>query len=98
MNMQTNKPALLLAVPVGLAALGALTLARMLPAQAAEGNPTTLNVAAPELTGGPWLNTPPDAKGKASPVTLAARRGKVTIVHFWTFACVNCKANLPAYA
>ncbi|HVF10097.1 MAG TPA: peptide-methionine (R)-S-oxide reductase MsrB [Abditibacteriaceae bacterium] len=56
-------------------------------------NPATLSMAAPELSGGPWLNTP-DSK----PLTLAARRGKVTIVQFWTFGCSNCRANLPAYA
>ena len=48
---------------------------------------------APELVGGPWLNTPDN-----QPITLASRRGKVTIVEFWTFACSNCRANLGAYA
>jgi thiol-disulfide isomerase/thioredoxin len=49
-----------------------------------------MNQPAPELTGSPWLNSP-------VPVKLAARRGQVTIVHFWTFACINCKRNLPIY-
>jgi hypothetical protein len=47
---------------------------------AAAGNPTALNAVPPELTGGPWLNTP-----KNEPLPLSARRGKVTVVHFWTF-------------
>lgn len=47
---------------------------------------------APELTGGRWLNT----EGGAA-VSLAARAGKVTVVHFWTFACINCRRNLPVY-
>jgi len=55
--------------------------------------PTPLNHTAPELVGGPWLNTPGD-----EPVSLASRRGKVTIVHFWTYGCYNCQNNLPAYA
>jgi len=55
--------------------------------------PDEINMPAPELIGGPWINT---ADGK--PVNLASRRGKVTIVEFWTFACGNCQANLPAYA
>lgn len=55
--------------------------------------PTLLNVKAPELVGGPWLNTPGDG-----PISLALRRGKVTIVHFWTYGCYNCQNNLPAYA
>src|SRR5262245_31547964 len=44
------------------------------------------------LTGGPWLNTP---EGK--PIRLEELRGKPVIVHFWTFACYNCKNNLAAY-
>jgi len=47
---------------------------------------------APELLGESWLNTPGD-----KPITLASRRGEVTIVQFWTFGCSNCRANLPAY-
>jgi thiol-disulfide isomerase/thioredoxin len=54
--------------------------------------PAVLNAAAPELTGksSEWINA-------SAPVTLASRMGKVTIVHFWTFACYNCKNNLPVY-
>jgi thiol-disulfide isomerase/thioredoxin len=38
---------------------------------------------APELTGiTDWINSPP--------LTLAGLRGKVVLVHFWTFACINC--------
>jgi thiol-disulfide isomerase/thioredoxin len=38
---------------------------------------------APELTGiAGWINS--------APTTLAALRGKVVLVHFWTFGCVNC--------
>lgn len=55
--------------------------------------PTALHAQAPELTGGPWLNTP-----GGQPISLAGRRGKVTVVEFWTFGCSNCRANLPAYA
>ena len=40
----------------------------------------TTNRPAPELVGGPWLNTP---ENKA--VTLAWLRGKVIVLHFWTF-------------
>jgi len=38
---------------------------------------------APELAGiTDWINSPP--------LTLAGLRGKVVLVHFWTFACINC--------
>ena len=42
--------------------------------------PVVLRGAASELVGDSWLNTP-----KNAPVTLASRKGKVTILHFWTF-------------
>lgn len=50
--------------------------------------------AAPELVGNSslWLNT--DGKD----ISLQGRHGQVTMVEFWTFACSNCQANLPAYA
>ncbi|HEU0131010.1 MAG TPA: thioredoxin-like domain-containing protein [Mycobacteriales bacterium] len=45
---------------------------------------TTARVRAPELTGaGGWLNTP-------GPLSLAALRGKVVLLDFWTFCCANC--------
>ena len=34
-----------------------------------------------------WLNS--------SPVTLADLRGKVVLIDFWTFSCVNCVRTLP---
>ena len=41
---------------------------------------STMNRPAPELVGGPWLNTPEN-----KPVTLASPKGKVVVLHFWTF-------------
>ncbi|HEY5913029.1 MAG TPA: redoxin domain-containing protein [Verrucomicrobiae bacterium] len=49
-------------------------------------------IPAPELRGNSWLNVPPGEK-----LSLASRKGKVTVVHFWTFGCINCKRNLPFY-
>ena len=34
-----------------------------------------------------WLNS--------KPLTAQALRGKVVLVHFWTFACINCQRSLP---
>ena len=39
---------------------------------------------APELRGaGGWINT-------ESPLTLAGLRGKIVVLDFWTFCCINC--------
>jgi cytochrome c biogenesis protein CcdA/thiol-disulfide isomerase/thioredoxin len=46
---------------------------------------------APEFRGiQEWLNTP-DGK----PITIAGLRGKVVIVDFWTYSCINCLRTLP---
>jgi thiol-disulfide isomerase/thioredoxin len=46
-------------------------------------------VRAPELEGGRgWLNTD-------RPVSLAALRGKVVLLDFWTYGCVNCMHVIP---
>jgi thiol-disulfide isomerase/thioredoxin len=37
-----------------------------------------------------WLNTP---GGK--PLTLRDFRGKVVLVDFWTYSCINCQRSLP---
>ncbi|NMH80678.1 redoxin domain-containing protein [Pseudonocardia xinjiangensis] len=41
-------------------------------------------VRAPELTGRRWLNT------GGEPLSLAELRGKIVLLDFWTFCCVNC--------
>jgi thiol-disulfide isomerase/thioredoxin len=45
---------------------------------------TLVKVRAPELVGRGWLNT-----GDAQP-RLADFRGKVLLLDFWTFCCINC--------
>ena len=46
---------------------------------------------APELPG--------DARSlEGAPVRLAALRGQVVLLHFWTFACGNCEHMLPSYS
>src|SRR3989344_4753586 len=43
---------------------------------------------APEFVGlGPWHN--------AEPFTLASLKGKVVLVDFWTYSCINCIRTLP---
>ena len=46
-------------------------------------------VHAPELEGGvAWLNTD-------RPLTLAALKGKVVLLDFWTYCCINCMHIVP---
>ena len=45
--------------------------------------------AAPEFAGiDAWLNT-------ATPLTVAGLRGKVVLVDFWTYSCINCRRTVP---
>ena len=70
------------------AVLAASTLAAPWSARAAAPDALRDYGAAPEFTGlGTWLNSPA--------LTLAALRGKVVLVDFWTFGCVNCANTLP---
>lgn len=43
-------------------------------------------VHAPELAA-PWIN--------GSPVSLRAQRGKVVLIDFWDYTCVNCLRTIP---
>jgi len=47
--------------------------------------------AAPDFTGTQkWFNTP-----GGQPLTLAGLRGRVVLVDFWTYTCINCLRTLP---
>jgi thiol-disulfide isomerase/thioredoxin len=45
--------------------------------------------AAPPISSDVWLNTPPLAWDDL--------RGRVVMVEFWTFGCVNCRNVIPAF-
>ncbi|WP_375474829.1 cytochrome c biogenesis protein DipZ [uncultured Jatrophihabitans sp.] len=46
---------------------------------------------APAITGiSSWLNTSGDR-----PLSLASLRGKVVLIDFWTYSCINCQRTLP---
>lgn len=51
----------------------------------------TFNVTpynAPELTGiNSWINS--------DPTTIAALKGKVVLIDFWTYSCINCQRTQP---
>jgi thiol-disulfide isomerase/thioredoxin len=50
--------------------------------------PAAQRVAAPEFTGiDKWINS--------KPLTISGLRGKVVLIDFWTFSCINCVRTLP---
>jgi thiol-disulfide isomerase/thioredoxin len=47
------------------------------------------DIPAPEFVGiSKWLNTD-------KPITMASLKGKVVLVDFWTYTCINCIRTLP---
>jgi len=52
-------------------------------------NPFPDRPLAPELEGGiEWLNT-------GGPISMKDLRGKIVLIDFWTFCCINCMHVLP---
>jgi thiol-disulfide isomerase/thioredoxin len=86
---------MMLAPPKARALFGVLLLALASWHLRADAPRLPLGAPAPELVGNSWLNLPTNT---AAALTLASRKGKVTIVHFWTYGCINCRHNLSYYA
>jgi cytochrome c biogenesis protein CcdA/thiol-disulfide isomerase/thioredoxin len=46
---------------------------------------------APKIAGiSQWLNTPGD-----KPLSIGGLKGKVVLIDFWTYSCINCQRTLP---
>jgi len=53
-----------------------------------QAQPLKVEGMLPELSGAvAWLNSPP--------LTAAGLRGKVVVIDFWTYSCINCLRALP---
>ena len=63
---------------MGIKVIGLLTLAAAYVVSAAPSVPPEFTHSRPD----DWINSPP--------LTLATLRGKVVLVEFWAFECVNC--------
>jgi cytochrome c biogenesis protein CcdA/thiol-disulfide isomerase/thioredoxin len=66
--------------------------AKLIPAKKAykskDGNLNVQPYSAPEFTGlSAWINS--------DPTTLKELKGKVVLVDFWTYSCINCIRNNP---
>ena len=79
------KPSLAVIAPA-LSLSAALSLGLVSGTQAIQ--PETSGRIAPELEVSPqWINSPP--------LRLADLRGKVVLVDFWTYSCINCLRTVP---
>jgi len=67
--------------PAGGAMMKQVNLVKEEPALPVEGSLPALNGAVE------WLNSPP--------LTAEALKGKVVLVDFWTYSCINCLRTLP---
>jgi len=45
------------------------------------------STTAPEIAAGEWINS--------EPLKLNDLRGRVVLIEFWTFGCINCRNTLP---
>jgi thiol-disulfide isomerase/thioredoxin len=67
---------------------GAVTIGLGLRAAGAAEEALPIEGEMPPLaSGGLWLNS--------APLTREALRGKVVLVDFWTYSCINCQRTLP---
>ena len=51
--------------------------------------PSTVARPAPEWRNTSWLNA-------AAPVTLTSLHGRVVLLNFWVFTCINCTRTVPS--
>ncbi len=71
-----------------LALAGPGALASGPPGEGRPPAPAAVGRKAPPLTSDTWLNR--------APLSPADLRGKVVLVEFWTFGCINCVRTIPA--
>lgn len=89
--MMGASPAMMSANPAmtgGGSAMMAGNGAMMMRAKPGQGAALPVEGAAPSLDGAvTWLNSPP--------LTMAQLKGKVVVVDFWTYSCINCLRSVP---
>jgi thiol-disulfide isomerase/thioredoxin len=82
----------LAAVELGRGVVNRRSSASPAPTALPDGEGGGRRVKAPELDGGvEWLNT-------AKPVQLKDLKGKIVLLDFWTYCCINCIHTLPDLA
>ena len=84
---------MLIGIVAGIVIVAALTYATGLtklilaPFGSSAEYKTSESATAPELATGEWINS--------EPLKLNDLRGRVVLVEFWTFGCINCRNTLP---
>ena len=91
-NNNASNNAMMAANPAMMAGNNAMMAGNnaMMSGNAATSNEPQLPIegAAPDFTGATqWLNSPP--------LDLASLKGKVVLVDFWTYSCINCLRAIP---
>jgi thiol-disulfide isomerase/thioredoxin len=84
---------MLIGIVVGIMVVGALSYATgvtkllLSPFGSSTEYKSSESATAPELASGEWINS--------EPLKLKDLRGRVVLVEFWTFGCINCRNSLP---
>lgn len=79
--------AVAIVVVVGLSYATGVTRLLLSPFGASAEYKTSESATAPELATGEWINS--------QPLKLNDLRGRVVLIEFWTFGCINCRNTLP---
>lgn len=92
MKRPPNWPLVVVAVAAIAVAWAMAPIRAISLSEAVQDKANVVREKAPELDGGTaWLNT-------GGPLKLADLRGKVVVLDFWTFCCINCIHTLPDLA
>jgi thiol-disulfide isomerase/thioredoxin len=87
-NVSNDGPAMMKAADVQPASANVTPPAGTMMRASAAAAPLPVEGTLPSLTGAvQWLNSPP--------LTNAQLKGKVVLVDFWTYSCINCLRTLP---
>lgn len=82
-------------------------VARSEPVEPKDSAPATVaeetepvEAAEPEIVTPPGVYTAPEFRGivqwiNSDPLTMEELRGKVVLIDFWTYSCINCQRTLP---
>jgi cytochrome c biogenesis protein CcdA/thiol-disulfide isomerase/thioredoxin len=86
--MMSANPSMMMSANAPTLAMNATPAAAMKAVEAPAPNALPVEGSLPSLAGAvEWLNSPP--------LTPAELKGKVVLVDFWTYSCINCLRSIP---